>query len=106
MFCPTLTKDYYVASLRRSGINGNSLRKSILQKSSSSLLFGEVELMETPRGGLLRVVVLQSLLFGEVELMETTNPARARTIPILSLLFGEVELMETRWSEILHRPTV
>jgi len=37
----------------------------------------------------------QSLLFGEVELMETSVGKRRYHPSVLSLLFGEVELMET-----------
>jgi len=41
---------FNVASLRRSGINGNSncSMRSLLIFAPMSLLFGEVELMETP----------------------------------------------------------
>jgi len=36
-----------------------------------------------------------SLLFGEVELMETFLAAKQQEADLRSLLFGEVELMET-----------
>ena len=39
----------------------------------------------------------QSLLFGEVELMETIPNTAPIKIPVKSLLFGEVELMETQY---------
>jgi len=64
-----------VASLRRSGINGNGLVNSLGYRIvMASLLFGEVELMETilvhPPS---LVEPYKSLLFGEVELMETLH---------------------------------
>jgi len=86
-----------VASLRRSGINGNStLLNGTRDTVHESLLFGEVELMETKDLILPHPVILGSLLFGEVELMETAHAICLGDPVQVSLLFGEVELMETR----------
>ena len=64
-----------------------------------SLLFVEVELMETRRGQyscLNSNAPSKSLLFVEVELMETIQVLLQSRMDVLqSLLFVEVELMET-----------
>jgi len=51
-------------------------------------------------------VAYASLLFGEVELMETASPSIHLTLAIPSLLFGEVELMETNLSSSVGAPQV
>ncbi len=87
-----------VASIRRSGINGNTkfATSCLLRPWRMSLLFVEVELMETSEYLSDTQLCVQSLLFVEVELMET-----GRTTDLIivrhdmSLLFVEVELMET-----------
>jgi len=85
-----------VASLRRSGINGNFFSALLSARwIPVSLLFGEVELMETSLLMMNTSCFFKSLLFGEVELMETMFPSYPSAGANGSLLFGEVELMET-----------
>ena len=76
-----------------------------------SLLFVEVELMETFNKEITFFIELnRSLLFVEVELMETGNLRLATNADQMSLLFVEVELMETNSFQCIksflhkHRP--
>ena len=68
-----------VASIRRSGINGNTkfATSCLLRPWRMSLLFVEVELMETSEYLSDTQLCVQSLLFVEVELMETLTCIKA-----------------------------